>query len=118
MRLSIGKTIAALAVLLAIGGCQSMTGRTAGQNIDDATITASVKSKLAGDRAATLTSVDVDTVSGTVYLTGSVPDADAKERAGELARDVDGVRSVINNLSTRGSMAGDAPADDRDSDYR
>ncbi len=103
-----------------VAGCESMTGRTAGRHVDDASITASVKSKLAGDRAGTLTSIDVDTVSGTVYLTGTVPDSAAKERAGELARDVDGVRSVVNNLDTRGSMAGDAPDEDREgeSDYR
>lgn len=109
--------VVALSLLALVAGCQSMTGRTAGENVDDAAITASVKSKLAADRAGSLTSIDVDTVSGTVYLTGTVPDASAKERAGELARDVDGVRSVVNNLNTRGSMAGDAPdTDERDTE--
>lgn len=86
-----------------------MTGRSAGRNIDDASITAAVKGKLAADRAASLTSVDVDTVAGTVYLTGTVPTAASKQRATELARQVDGVARVVNNLQAK--SAGDAPRD-------
>jgi hyperosmotically inducible protein len=100
------------AVILAVGlaGCAAMTGRSAGRTIDDATISASVKSKLAADAGAkTLTSVDVDTVNGTVYLSGTVPDAATKERAARLAREVDGAQRVVNNLQTRSSMAGDDP---------
>ena len=44
-----------LADLLAISGCTSMTGQTAGQYVDDTTITASVKAKLVGDKTATYT---------------------------------------------------------------
>ena len=39
-----------------------MTGSTAGQNVDDSTITASVKTKLATEKLSTLTRVEVDTV--------------------------------------------------------
>ncbi len=115
--------VVAVAVLAAgIAACTSMTGRSAGRNIDYATITAEVKSKLAGEKASTLTSVDVDTVNGTVYLTGTVPDATTKQRAAQLARDVNGVRRVENNLQTRTMAAGDAPKSgsyhgtDRDTD--
>jgi hyperosmotically inducible protein len=79
-------------------GCTSMTGKSAGQNVDDATITAQVKSKLAAEKAATLTKVDVDTNRGTVYLTGNVQNAELKARATEIARQVNGVRDVVNNL--------------------
>ena len=75
-----------------------MTGRTAGRNIDDATITASVKSTLVADKASNLTRVDVDTTSGVVYLNGTVENADQKNRAEQLARRVDGVKKVVNNL--------------------
>jgi hyperosmotically inducible protein len=79
-------------------GCTAMTGKSAGQNVDDATITAQVKTKLAAEKPATLTKVDVDTNQGTVYLTGNVENATVKARATELARQVAGVRDVVNNL--------------------
>jgi hyperosmotically inducible periplasmic protein len=88
-----------LVMLLAVtAGCTAMTGKSAGQNVDDTTITAQVKTKLAAEKPATLTKVDVDTNQGTVYLTGNVENATVKARATELARQVAGVRDVVNNL--------------------
>jgi hypothetical protein len=102
---------------LALAACASLTGHTASRNIDDAAITTAVKAKLAAEKATTLTSVDVDTVDGTVFLNGTVADAAAKQRAAALARQVDGVIAVENNLQT--TAAGDAPAaaTDRDADH-
>ena len=62
----------ALAFLVPIAGCTSMTGQTAGQYVDDSTITASVKAKLVGDKIANLTRVDVDTTNKVVSLNGVV----------------------------------------------
>ena len=90
-----------LAPGLSILSCTAVTGKTAGQNVDDATITAEVKSKLAADRIGSLTKIDVDTETGTVYLNGFVSDAAAKTRAEQLARQVSGVRKVVNNLQVQ-----------------
>lgn len=99
MRSGIMRTLTALVLLAALtAGCQSLTGRTTGQTIDDATVTASVKSKLVADRAANLTRVNVDTTNGVVSLTGMVETPEQKTRAESLAREVDGVRRVTNNL--------------------
>ena len=93
------RSMLALAVLMAVtAGCSAMTGKSAGENVDDASITASVKTKLAAEKPATLTKVDVDTNKGTVYLTGNVENPAIKARATELARQVAGVREVVNNL--------------------
>ena len=93
------RSMLVLVMLMAVtAGCTSMTGKSAGQNVDDATITASVKTKLAAEKPATLTKVDVDTNKGTVYLTGNVANATIKGRATEIARQVAGVREVVNNL--------------------
>jgi osmotically-inducible protein OsmY len=105
----IARVVLGLILAVGIAACTSTTGRTAGRNIDDAAITASVKTKLAEDSARTLTAVDVDTVNGIVYLTGTVPDATAKQRATQIARNVDGVARVENNLQTKSAAAGDAP---------
>jgi hyperosmotically inducible protein len=92
-------TIAVLVLLVgALAGCQAITGKTAGETIDDASITASVKTKLAAEKAGTLTKVDVDTNRGVVYLSGNVDDPALKSRASEIAREVEGVRDVVNNI--------------------
>jgi len=90
-----------LSVFLSINGCTAMTGQTAGQNVDDTTISASVKSKLVADRAANLTRVDVDTTNRVVALNGVVESAEQKRRAEELAKQVEGVRRVNNNLQVQ-----------------
>jgi len=87
-----------LGFFLLISGCTAMTGESAGQNVDDSTITASVKTKLAADKLATLTRVDVDTTNQVVSLNGIVETQQQKQRAEELARQVSGVKAVKNNL--------------------
>jgi hyperosmotically inducible protein len=103
--LRIGRTakliVMALALVTALAGCRAMTGKTAGENVDDATITASVKSKLVADKAANLTRVDVDTNNGTVYLNGTVDAPEQKTRAEQLAWQASGVKSVVNNLQVQ-----------------
>ena len=91
--------LALIAMLFVLSAsCQSMTGRTAGENVDDATITASVKSTLVADKVANLTRVDVDTTLGVVSLNGVVESPEQKSRAEQLANRVSGVRKVVNNL--------------------
>ena len=96
------RSMLVLTLLVAVTtGCTSMTGKSAGENVDDATITAQVKTKLAAEKPATLTKVDVDTNKGTVYLTGNVANPAIKARATEIARAVSGVREVVNNLNVQ-----------------
>jgi hyperosmotically inducible periplasmic protein len=90
-----------LVVVLAAAACQSMTGKSAGTSIDDAGITASVKSKLVAEKASNLTRVDVDTNNGTVYLNGTVDSSEQKSRAEQLAWQAKGVKSVVNNLQVQ-----------------
>jgi hyperosmotically inducible protein len=95
----------ALAVLLMIcglaTGCQALTGKSARQGMDDATITASVKAKLVADKESNLTRVDVDTNNATVYLSGTVETPVYKARAEQLAWESTGVRGVVNNLQVQ-----------------
>jgi hyperosmotically inducible protein len=86
---------------VALSGCQAMTGKTTGTTVDDATITAAVKTKLVADKASNLTRVDVDTNNGTVYLNGTVETPDHKTRAEQLAWQASGVKSVVNNLQVQ-----------------
>jgi hyperosmotically inducible protein len=98
---TIKRLTVALVVLFLMTGCQAMTGATMGENIDDGTFTSYVKTKLAGDRLATLTRVGVETNNGVVYLTGEVETAEQRSRIGSLASEVKGVKKVVNNLQVQ-----------------
>ena len=77
-------------------------GREVRKAWSDASITAGVKTRLAGASPATLLKVDVDTTNGIVQLNGTVDTDKTRQRATELARQVDGVRRVVNNLKVQG----------------
>jgi hyperosmotically inducible protein len=65
-----------------------------------ATLTTKVKSALAADVGLkTVTSIDVDSADGVVTLKGKVSSADHKKRAEEVAKKVEGVKSVKNQLA-------------------
>ena len=74
---------------------------TAGQDIDDSVITTSVKAKLMDDPTTKAYQINVGTEKGVVQLTGFVDSTAMKTRAGEVARSVDGVKSVRNDLEIR-----------------
>jgi len=87
--------------LLFIGfmyGCQTTPNQTADRELTDSAVTAKVKTKLAEDRAGTLTQIKVDTVKNIVYLSGTVPTSDDRMRAEQVTRTIDGVKNVVNNL--------------------
>jgi hyperosmotically inducible protein len=72
--------------------------RTLGEHIDDAAITARVKSRLLEDPQVKGLKIDVDTREGVVFLTGTVRSEEESRRAVELARDTEHVREVKPNL--------------------
>ena len=74
---------------------------TVGQSIDDSTLTTLVKTKLMEDSTTKAYQINVGTQNGVVQLTGFVDSTAAKTRAGELARSVDGVVKVSNDLEIR-----------------
>ncbi|MFD1709654.1 BON domain-containing protein [Ottowia sp. GY511] len=70
--------------------------------MDDAGITASVKTDLAKDPDLSALAINVDTKDGVVTLNGPAPNAAAKDRAETIAKGVKGVKSVSNNLAVKG----------------
>lgn len=67
-------------------------------DMDDAAITTTVKAKLLGDTKTPGLKIDVDTKAGVVTLTGTVASAAEKQRAVELAKATDGVKSVVDRI--------------------
>ncbi len=74
----------------------------AGRYIDDAMITAKVKAALAQDPGASALAIKVETTKGMVQLSGSVDSAEEKTKAESIARGVDGVKDVENELKLGG----------------
>lgn len=102
-------TLRTLTGLLALGlgsalftGCAGTTSsKSTGEMIDDATTTTRVKAAFAKDPAVKAIDVKVDTFKGTVQLNGFVDTAEEKARAEQIARGIQGVMSVQNNISVK-----------------
>jgi osmotically-inducible protein OsmY len=79
-------------------GCTNLEDKSAGQAVDDATITTKVKAKLIEDKTVHAMNIKVDTYKGTVQLSGFANSTAESERAAQLAREVNGVKSVKNDI--------------------
>jgi hyperosmotically inducible protein len=77
------------------------TERSGEAVIDDGAITTKVKSALAGDPRTKAHQINVETREGAVQLSGFVDTSEAKSTAEELARAVDNVKSVDNELDVK-----------------
>jgi hyperosmotically inducible protein len=77
------------------------TSRAGEQVIDDGAITTKVKAALAGDPRTKAHQVNVETREGRVQLSGFVDSSEAKSTAEELARAVDSVKSVDNEIDVK-----------------
>ncbi|HEX4441180.1 MAG TPA: BON domain-containing protein [Thermoanaerobaculia bacterium] len=98
------KTTAALGIatcllIFTLGACT--TTQSAGRQVDDASIQASVKTKLTADRFSNITNIDTNVTNGVVTLAGEVPNDRVKADAEAEARSVNGVVKVINNLQVK-----------------
>lgn len=76
----------------------SQAGTSMGGKIDDVTITAKVSGSLAKDPDLSAIKINVDTKDGVVTLNGPAPNAAAKDKATSIAKQVQGVSSVNNQL--------------------
>src|SRR4051794_8142472 len=104
-----GPAVGLVLLVAASAGC-SLAGRTFGTYVDDQSVTAAVKMRLARKEPRTVTRVNVDTFQGTVYLSGDVWSAIQKSDAEIAAWQVDGVTQVVNDLAVHGERAAAARA--------
>ena len=97
------KNVIFLAVLVVFGlalfsGCASMTGRTAGEYIDDSNITSQANAIIVKDPDAQYLKIDVSSTNGNVVLAGFIHDKKAEERIVAKIRQIKGVKSVKSEL--------------------
>ena len=87
-----------LLVLALMGPMVSACGKTVGQTVDDATITARVKTTLLNDPDVAGLRIDVDTFQGVVTLSGGVKSPAERDKAMAIARKTQGVKDVKSTL--------------------
>jgi osmotically-inducible protein OsmY len=94
---------AMVAVMAAVATGCSVTSKqeSVGEYVDDATITARVKSRFAEDKTVAATRIQVETLKGVVQLSGFAVSEAEKQRAAQIAASVPGVKQVQNAVVVR-----------------
>jgi osmotically-inducible protein OsmY len=77
------------------------TAANAGRVVDDSVITGKVKAALVADPTTKAHQITVETFKGVVQLSGFVDTSEARSRATQVAQEVEGVKSVKNELALR-----------------
>ena len=89
-------------VLLTTAGCAVTRGQeTVGAYVDDAAITTSVKARFVDNKDVDASSIKVETLNGTVMLSGFAKSMTEKTTAEAIASKVKGVKMVKNELAVR-----------------
>ena len=94
------RIIAVVALVSFVGACKTTT--SAGRQVDDAAIKTAIKGKMAADvKLSTLTNIEVNSTNGVVTLAGQVNTETDRIQAEQVARSVDGVVRVNNELQVK-----------------
>lgn len=94
-------TLAALTVLTTAGCAVTRGQETVGAYVDDTAITTAVKARFVENQQVDAMAISVETLKGTVMLSGFAKNANEKTTAEALARKVEGVRTVRNEIVVR-----------------
>lgn len=98
---SIAFALLAGATLITTGCSVVREQQTMGAYVDDATITTAVKAKMAEDRTVSAAAISVETLNGTVQLSGFAKSQAERDRAENIARTTRHVRMVRNSIVVR-----------------
>ncbi len=101
IRTSLTAALVAFTLVTAAGCAVSRGQQTTGAYIDDTAITASVKTRMLEDERVAGTSITVETLNGTVMLSGFAKSQAERAAAESIARKVDGVKAVKNQITVR-----------------
>lgn len=101
IRSTLAVAMTALALLTASGCAVTRGQETVGAYIDDTAITTAVKSRFVENKEVDASSISVETLNGTVMLSGFAKNSTEKSTAGTLAWKVNGVKSVKNEIAVR-----------------
>jgi len=91
----------AVALVVTSGCAVTRNQESVGSYVDDTSITTQVKSKFAADQTVSAMAISVETLKGTVQLSGFAKSLDEKMQAERIARSVNGVNAVKNDIVVR-----------------
>lgn len=105
MKKTFAKFASPLMIALVLGSTTALTAcaeaprqASLGENIDDSVITAKIKAKYVEDSTVSALRISVETFKGTVQLRGFANSTAEILRAAEIARNVEGVKIVKNDI--------------------
>ena len=101
MRTTLAAAVTAVALLTASGCAVTRGQETVGAYVDDAAITTSVKARFVENKEVDAASIKVETLNGTVMLSGFAKSTTERNTAETLARGVKGVKAVKNEIAVR-----------------
>ena len=93
--------LATAAVATFTGCAGNQYDRSTGQYIDDKSLIVRVHDALHDNPDYKFDDVNVDSFRGTVQLSGFVNTSDQKSKAGDIAKNVQGVQHVVNNITIK-----------------
>ncbi|HEY1718488.1 MAG TPA: BON domain-containing protein [Verrucomicrobiae bacterium] len=100
--LCLGLSTAAVATFTGCAGNQY--NRSTGEYVDDKSLTVRVRDALHDNPDYKFGGVNVDVFRGTVQLSGFVDTSDQKSRAADIAKNVQDVKDVVNNITVKESQ--------------
>jgi hyperosmotically inducible periplasmic protein len=101
IRTTLAAVVSAVALLTTAGCAVVRDQQTVGAYVDDATLTTRVKAKFAEDPTVSALAISVETLNGTVQLSGFAKSSAEKSKAESLARNTSGVKAVKNDIVVR-----------------
>ena len=101
LRNTLAITLSSVALLIGSGCAVSRGQESVGDYVDDATITTQVKSRFVENKQVDAAAISVETMKGTVMLSGFAKNATERVTAESIARGVKGVTAVKNEIAIR-----------------
>lgn len=101
IRTTLAAAVAAVALLTASGCAVTRGQETVGAYVDDTAITTSVKARFVENKQVDASSIRVETLNGIVMLSGFAKSATERTTAESIARAVNGVKAVKNEIAIR-----------------
>lgn len=98
---TLAAVVTALSLLVVSGCAVTRDQETVGAYIDDTAITTSIKARFVDNKQVDASSIRVETLNGTVQLSGFAKNATEKDTAESIARQVKGVKAVRNEIVIR-----------------
>ena len=99
--LVLATSLSAVALLTASGCAVTRGQETVGAYVDDAAITTAIKARFVENKDVDASSISVETMKGTVKLSGFAKNMTEKSTAEALARKINGVTMVKNEITVR-----------------